>query len=68
LRNGGLKGTGSLLDGLHFRIPVVLVPNTDLADNHQEELADKFEKNGLCIRGHLEYVSSVPEPAETRGI
>jgi beta-1,4-N-acetylglucosaminyltransferase len=50
------QGTGSLLDGLHFRIPIVLVPNTDLAENHQEELADKFEKNGLCIRGDLEYV------------
>jgi len=49
-----MVGTGSLLDGLHFGLPTVLVPNPALADNHQNELAEKFQEISLCMRGDLE--------------
>lgn len=56
-RCANLVGTGSLLDGLHFQIPTVLVPNHSLADNHQEELAKKFAGMKLCIYGGFRFVN-----------
>jgi hypothetical protein len=36
------------------------VPNTTLLDNHQEELAVAMERSNYVVRGHVEYVHSVP--------
>lgn len=33
-------GTGTILDAIATSVPLIIVPNEDLADNHQEELAD----------------------------
>ncbi|SCU83071.1 LADA_0C09472g1_1 [Lachancea dasiensis] len=41
-------GTGSILDALRLQKPLVVVANTDLMDNHQLQIAEKFES-----RGHL---------------
>ncbi|KAF2674688.1 hypothetical protein BT63DRAFT_17633 [Microthyrium microscopicum] len=46
-------GTGSLLDGMTYGVPVVLVPNPTLANNHQEQLAKHFAKRHYCIHGHV---------------
>jgi beta-1,4-N-acetylglucosaminyltransferase len=48
-----MLGSGSLMDGLTFGVPTVLVPNPSLLNNHQEELAQEAEKAGYCIRGDL---------------
>jgi beta-1,4-N-acetylglucosaminyltransferase len=49
----GCPGSGSLMDGLSFGVPTVLVPNHSLLNNHQEELAQEAEKAGYCVRGDL---------------
>jgi beta-1,4-N-acetylglucosaminyltransferase len=55
-------GTGSLLDGLLYGIPMILVPNPALADNHQEELARRFAKMHYCVHGDVDDL--VPSVAE----
>jgi beta-1,4-N-acetylglucosaminyltransferase len=52
-------GTGSLMEGLALRVPTILVPNLSLADNHQAELADHFEKAGYCVHGDIRSVKPV---------
>ncbi|KAJ5109204.1 family 28 glycosyltransferase [Penicillium angulare] len=37
-------GTGSILEALRCGVPTIVVPNPDLADNHQEELALMIQK------------------------
>ena len=49
-------GSGSILEALRYGIPLVVVPNTGLLDNHQEELADAMERSGYLLRGDVEYV------------
>lgn len=51
-------GSGSILEALRYQIPLVVVPNTSLLDNHQEELAVAMERSGYLLQGHVEYVSS----------
>ncbi|EOA91701.1 N-acetylglucosaminyldiphosphodolichol N-acetylglucosaminyltransferase catalytic subunit alg13 [Exserohilum turcicum] len=46
-------GSGSILEALRYQIPLVVVPNTGLLDNHQEELADAMERNNYLIRGDV---------------
>lgn len=40
-------GTGSILDSLRLRKPLLVVSNLELMDNHQEEVAAQFEKEGF---------------------
>ena len=49
-------GSGSILEALRYGIPLVVVPNTGLLDNHQEELADAMERSGYLLRGDVKYV------------
>jgi beta-1,4-N-acetylglucosaminyltransferase len=42
------------LDALRAGVPLVVVPNPDLADNHQQELADQLAGLGYAIIGKLE--------------
>lgn len=53
-------GSGSILEALRYQIPLVVVPNTSLLDNHQEELAVAMERSGYLLRGHVEYVPAHP--------
>ncbi|CCF58907.1 hypothetical protein KAFR_0F03110 [Kazachstania africana CBS 2517] len=39
-------GTGSILDSLRLHKPLIVVINEDLMDNHQQQIADKFEELG----------------------
>lgn len=41
-------GTGSVLAAMRSGIPLVIVPNPDLANNHQEELAGTLEHLGYA--------------------
>lgn len=44
-------GSGSILEAMRFGVALIVVPNTKLLDNHQEELADALEKSGYLLKG-----------------
>ncbi|KAL5118894.1 N-acetylglucosaminyldiphosphodolichol N-acetylglucosaminyltransferase catalytic subunit alg13 [Pleosporales sp. CAS-2024a] len=46
-------GSGSILEALRYHIPLIVVPNTELLDNHQEELADAMDRANYLIRGDV---------------
>ncbi|KAH3919240.1 UDP-N-acetylglucosamine transferase subunit ALG13 [Parastagonospora nodorum] len=46
-------GSGSILEALRYQIPLIVVPNTALLDNHQEELAVAMERSNYLIRGDV---------------
>ena len=48
-------GSGSILDALRIAVPIIVVPNPELLDNHQEELAEELAIQGYVINGHLKY-------------
>lgn len=48
------KGSGSILDALRITVPIVVVPNPDLLDNHQVELAEELSRQGYVVHGRLE--------------
>ncbi|RAL08111.1 N-acetylglucosaminyldiphosphodolichol N-acetylglucosaminyltransferase catalytic subunit ALG13 [Aspergillus homomorphus CBS 101889] len=54
-RVGGLiishAGSGSIMDALRLGVPLVVVPNPTLKDNHQQELADILQEQGYLIAG-----------------
>lgn len=58
----GCLGSGSILDALRIRVPLIVVPNTSLLHNHQVELAEELSKQGYLVRGQLEFVLNVPIP------
>lgn len=39
-------GTGSILDSIRSRKPLVVCVNDQLMDNHQQQIADRFEEKG----------------------
>ncbi|KAM0795220.1 hypothetical protein BDR22DRAFT_894339 [Usnea florida] len=47
-------GSGSILDALRIAVPIIVVPNPDLLDNHQEELAEELAIQGYVVHGHLD--------------
>ncbi len=47
-------GSGSILDALRIAVPLIVVPNPSLLDNHQEELAEELARQGYVVHGHLE--------------
>ncbi|CAL5874492.1 uncharacterized protein PFLUO_LOCUS8788 [Penicillium psychrofluorescens] len=52
-RVGGMilthAGTGSILEALRLGVPLVVVPNPDLQDNHQMELAREMHRQGYVV-------------------
>lgn len=50
------SGSGSILEALRTSVPLVVVPNPDLLDNHQDELAEELAKQGYVVHGKLKYV------------
>ncbi|KAK0517096.1 hypothetical protein JMJ35_000251 [Cladonia borealis] len=46
-------GSGSILDALRIAVPIIVVPNPELLDNHQVELAEELAAQGYVIHGHL---------------
>lgn len=49
-----LTGTGTVLAGLRLGTPLIVVPNPDLADNHQQELADVLEEGNYVISSSVQ--------------
>ena len=47
-------GTGSILEALRSGLPLLVIPNPDLADNHQEELALQMQRGGYAIMATVE--------------
>ncbi|APA12214.1 hypothetical protein SS1G_10797 [Sclerotinia sclerotiorum 1980 UF-70] len=43
-------GSGTILDALRIGVPLIVVPNTSLLDNHQAELADELERQGYVTK------------------
>ncbi|KAI9709218.1 MAG: hypothetical protein M1812_007741 [Candelaria pacifica] len=46
-------GSGSILDALRISVPLIVVPNPELLDNHQEELAEILAEQGYVVHGRL---------------
>ena len=49
-------GSGSILDALRVGVPLIVVPNPSLLDNHQVELAEALAEQGYVVHGRLGYV------------
>ncbi|CUM66317.1 uncharacterized protein PRCAT00003979001 [Priceomyces carsonii] len=43
-------GTGTIIDVLRLNKPLIVVTNTSLMDNHQEEVANEFQNLGYCLK------------------
>lgn len=61
-----LIGAGTILDGLRLSIPLIVVPNPSLLDNHQAELAKELDKQGYVIHGKLEKLAETLEANEKK--
>ncbi len=46
-------GAGTALDALRLDLPIIMVPNPALLDNHQAELAEELQRQGYAIYGKL---------------
>ena len=51
-----VSGSGSILDALRISVPLIVVPNAELLDNHQVELAEALVEQEYVVHGHIEYV------------
>lgn len=49
-----LLGSGTILEVLRMGIPLIVVPNPSLQDNHQEELARQLQKQGYVVASHYQ--------------
>ncbi|KAJ4419520.1 N-acetylglucosaminyldiphosphodolichol N-acetylglucosaminyltransferase catalytic subunit alg13 [Neurospora sp. IMI 360204] len=45
--------SGTILEVLRLQVPLVVVPNPTLMDNHQAELAEELESTGDAVYGRL---------------
>lgn len=46
-------GSGSILDALRIAVPLIVVPNETLLDNHQVELAEALAEQEYVVHGRL---------------
>lgn len=53
-----LTGAGTILDAMRISVPIIVVPNPALLDNHQAELAEELQRQGYVVYGDLKYVYS----------
>ncbi|KAN0080604.1 Glycosyl transferase [Elaphomyces granulatus] len=58
-------GSGSILEALRIGIPLVVVPNPALQDNHQQELADELSKQGYAVSSDPTDIASAVRKAES---
>ena len=49
------SGSGSILDAFRMNVPLIVVPNQKLLDNHQAELAEELAAQNYVIHGNVEY-------------
>lgn len=57
-------GSGSILEALRHVKRLVVVPNEDLMDNHQKELAGELEAQGYLIEGRVDNLPEAIKKAE----
>jgi beta-1,4-N-acetylglucosaminyltransferase len=48
-------GTGTILDAWKLGLPIIVVPNTRLLDDHQTEMAKHLAKEGYATMSSVEY-------------
>lgn len=48
-------GSGSILEAMRLGVPLVVVPNPSLKDNHQKELANELQRQGYVIASSVGY-------------
>ncbi|KAI3332894.1 hypothetical protein F4824DRAFT_491295 [Ustulina deusta] len=63
--DGNNKGSGSIIGALEFDSKLVAVPNPELMDNHQLEIAEEMESQGFLIHGTLGSVAEAVEKIDT---
>lgn len=44
---------------MRIDLPIIVVPNPELLDDHQTELAVEVERQGYCVHGRLESVVNI---------
>ena len=49
-------GTGTILDAWRLDVPMIVVPNTDLLNDHQTEMAQHLANEGYATQAKAEYV------------
>ena len=57
-------GSGTILDCLRLSVPLIVVPNTALLDNHQVELAEALAEQEYVVYGQVEDLCRALEAAE----
>ncbi|KAL2216247.1 family 28 putative glycosyltransferase [Thermoascus aurantiacus ATCC 26904] len=58
-------GSGSILEALRVGVPLVVVPNPCLQDNHQQELANELSRQGYVVASQVTDVASAVGKAES---
>ncbi|KAJ5729891.1 uncharacterized protein N7483_004399 [Penicillium malachiteum] len=58
------SGTGTILEALRHGLPMIVVPNPDLADNHQEDLARKIDQIKWGVMGKIGNVAAAIDKAD----
>jgi len=58
------KGSGTILDALRTGVPIIVVPNETLLDNHQVELAEELASQEYVIYGRLPNLAQALQDAE----
>lgn len=58
-------GSGSILEALRLGVPLVVVPNPTLKDNHQEELAQELQRQGYVVASHYKDIAAAIGQAES---
>jgi beta-1,4-N-acetylglucosaminyltransferase len=59
-----ISGSGSILDALRTGVPVIVVPNETLLDNHQVELAEALAEQEYVVHGRLAQLPQALADAE----
>ncbi|OJJ82905.1 N-acetylglucosaminyldiphosphodolichol N-acetylglucosaminyltransferase catalytic subunit ALG13 [Aspergillus glaucus CBS 516.65] len=65
-QEGGMiiSHAGSILEAMRLGVPLVVVPNPSLKDNHQKELANELQKQGYVIASNVKEVFEAVSEAE----
>lgn len=58
------SGSGTILDALRLSVPLIVVPNSELLDNHQVELAEALAEQEYVVHGKLEDLAQALQDAE----
>ncbi|KAG8625093.1 hypothetical protein KVT40_006844 [Elsinoe batatas] len=57
-------GTGTILSAMRLAVPIIVVPNEELLDNHQVELAEVLAQQGYVIHGRTDALATALDKLE----